>query len=78
MDELDKLHRTGLKFSRNGVEDWYTALIKRFKDVPNEALRKIQKERFTKEDIRSGRDIRLYITTVMRYAKAAEFPEAIQ
>jgi hypothetical protein len=38
----------------------------------------MQKERFTKEDIRSGRDVRSYIAIVMRHVKAAEFPETIQ
>jgi hypothetical protein len=38
MDELDDLHRAGLKFSQNGVEEWCDAIMKRFKDSPNEAL----------------------------------------
>jgi hypothetical protein len=56
MDEPDDRQRTGLKVARDGVEAWCTVLIKRFKDATNEALRKMQKERFPREDTRSGRD----------------------
>lgn len=45
MDGLDDLHRAGLKFAQNGVEAWCDALIKRFKDSLNKALRKVQTEK---------------------------------
>jgi hypothetical protein len=76
--ELDDLHRAGLKFSQDGVKQWTKALIQRFKDPPSTALRKLQLETYTMDDTRNGKNIRSYITSVVRHAKAAEFEKPVQ
>jgi hypothetical protein len=76
--ELDDLHRAGLKFSQDGVEQWTKALIQRFKDPPSTALSKLQLETYTMDDARNGKDVRSYIASVVRHAKAAEFEKPVQ
>jgi hypothetical protein len=48
------------------------ALIKRFKDSPTRLQGR------SEEDERNGRDVRSYVSSVMRHAKAAEFNGTLQ
>jgi len=76
--ELSDEQRTLLRFSFRGVNDWIEQLIKRFKDPPALALKKLHSTKYTMSNARGGRDGRSYIANVLRYAKAAELDKPIQ
>ena len=52
-------------------------LVKRFKDILNEALRKMQEEKFINYNARLSYNIRLYISLIVRHAKAIKFLDII-
>jgi hypothetical protein len=61
-----------------GVDLWAKYLVDRFKDSVPKAMKKLQKEVYTQEDARKGRDVRAYVAMVMRHAKAAEMEKPHQ
>lgn len=76
--ELDNLQRVGLRYAENGVEEWVKALVQRFKDAPNVAMRKLNAERYSVADVKNNKNVRSYVTAVMRHARAAELDKPIQ
>jgi hypothetical protein len=67
----------GLKHGLGGVQPWTDALIRRFKEAPAIALRKLQGTKYTVDDARSDRSLRAFTAEVIRYAKAAEFDKPV-
>lgn len=76
--ELDNLQRLGLRYAEDGVDEWVKALVQRFKEAPNVAMRKLNAEKYTVADARNNKNVRSYVTTVMRHARAVELDKPIQ
>ena len=71
--QTSELSETELTILRTAsLEQWCTILTNRFKERSAVALRKLQAERYTFADARSGRRPRAYVQNILRYAKAAD------
>ena len=54
--ELSNIERVGLRADKNGVEEWHTAMTKRFKDSIGVALHNLTSERHNIHDTRTRRE----------------------
>ena len=54
------------------LEQWYEALVKRFKTRTPRALELLQREKYTLGDARSSKHPRVFAQNILRHAKAAE------
>ena len=71
--QTSELSETELVILRTAsLEQWCSILTNRFKERSAVALRKLQAERYTFADARSGRRPRAYVQNILRYAKAAD------
>ena len=70
--ELSNLERTGLRNDPRGVEEWCSALLRRFKELPGVALSHLTSEKYTMADARAKREPADYVQAIMRHAKAAD------
>jgi len=68
--ELTEMERELL--GNAGLEQWYTILIKRFKERAPSALRNIQENKYTMADAYKGKSPRVFAQELFRHAKAAE------
>ena len=59
-----------------GIDEWETKLVARFKERPNVAMATIVRERYTLADARSKREPREYAGVILWAAKSAELESA--
>ena len=69
--ELSEIEKELLRTA--SVQQWTIILIKRFKERTTTAVQKLQAEKYTMADARAGKSPRAWVTSMLRYAKAAEF-----
>ena len=69
---LLNIERIGLRADENGVEEWYSTLMRRWKENTNVALGKLTNEKYTLSDARNRREPAEYVHAVIRHAKNAD------
>ena len=74
--ELSNLERVGLRADENGVEEWCSAIIKRFKEATGVALHNLTTEKYSVHDARTRREPAAYVQTILRHAKSANIDNA--
>ena len=76
--ELDNLQYTRLKYSLQKVQLQILVLINYFKNTSIVILKKLNKKRYTINNIRNKRSIYIYIAFVIRYTKVIDNNKSIQ
>lgn len=69
--ELSNLERVGLRADENGVEEWCSAITKRFKESTGVALHHLTSEKYSLHDARTRREPAAYVQAILRHAKSA-------
>ena len=69
---LSNIERIGLRADENGVEEWCSTLMRRWKENTNVALGKLTSEKYTLSDARNRREPAEYVHAVIRHAKNAD------
>ena len=68
--ELSEMEKDLLRDA--SLDNWFGAMIRRFKERTPLALQHLQTERYTMTDARTGKNPRVYAQEIFRHAKAAE------
>lgn len=71
MAELTDEQRRFLRKDTNGVDEWCSMLIERFKELNAVALAKLTSEKYTIRDTRNRRQPPEYVQAIIRHAKGA-------
>ncbi len=71
IETLSNLERIGLRAGENGVDEWCSALVSRWKEPTGVALEKLTSEKYTLQDARNRREPAQYVHAVIRHAKGA-------
>lgn len=69
--ELSNLERVGLRADENGVEEWCSAITRRFKESTGVALHNLTSEKYSLHDARTRREPAAYVQAILRHAKSA-------
>ena len=69
--ELSNLERVGLHANKNGVEEWCSAILKRFKKSTGVALRNLTTKKYSLHNARTRREPAAYVQAILCHGKAS-------